>query len=266
MLRLAALAMAICGAVASAQAAPLPYSFSTGVAQPSAAAFGVSGGVVGSSDFTRAANLAAMVQGSRIAGSFDFDSEAPVLQTNPDGSIIYAANPGSPFTNFSASLTGGSLPGYTFSDPRGFATVGNDTLRFQAPCAGCPLPPGVDVFQLTADSQSPSGPNRNISGFSLGDFTLYNVRLFWIESQSVPELIPDFLDSNALLSAPPPFHGRMALDFIVGGDATRQYAVFFDSVSVAAPIPEPETYAMFLAGLAYLGFQARRRKAKAGIR
>lgn len=30
--------------------------------------------------------------------------------------------------------------------------------------------------------------------------------------------------------------------------------------SVAAPIPEPETYAMILAGLAFLGFQARRMK------
>jgi hypothetical protein len=32
---------------------------------------------------------------------------------------------------------------------------------------------------------------------------------------------------------------------------------------VAAPVPEPETYAMMLAGLGLLGFMARRRKQKA---
>jgi len=31
------------------------------------------------------------------------------------------------------------------------------------------------------------------------------------------------------------------------------------SISVSAPIPEPQTYAMMLAGLALLGFRARRR-------
>lgn len=38
---------------------------------------------------------------------------------------------------------------------------------------------------------------------------------------------------------------------------------YFASFDVAAPIPEPETYAMMLAGLGMLGFMARRRKLKA---
>lgn len=41
-----------------------------------------------------------------------------------------------------------------------------------------------------------------------------------------------------------------------GFDASRW------SLTVAAPIPEPETYAMLLAGLSLLGFAARRRKMK----
>jgi hypothetical protein len=32
---------------------------------------------------------------------------------------------------------------------------------------------------------------------------------------------------------------------------------------IFAPIPEPESYAMMLAGLGFLGFMARRRKQKA---
>ena len=35
----------------------------------------------------------------------------------------------------------------------------------------------------------------------------------------------------------------------------------FDNINVAA-VPEPESYAMFLAGLGLLGFAARRRAAK----
>ncbi len=39
-------------------------------------------------------------------------------------------------------------------------------------------------------------------------------------------------------------------------------AMGFDNFSVTAAIPEPETYALMLAGLGLVGFMARRRKAK----
>lgn len=38
-------------------------------------------------------------------------------------------------------------------------------------------------------------------------------------------------------------------------------AAFGGAISMAAPVPEPETYGMMLAGLGVLGFMARRRKA-----
>ncbi len=39
-----------------------------------------------------------------------------------------------------------------------------------------------------------------------------------------------------------------------------QESIALDNVNLSAPIPEPETYAMLLAGLGLLGFTARRRK------
>jgi hypothetical protein len=39
-------------------------------------------------------------------------------------------------------------------------------------------------------------------------------------------------------------------------------ASFGGAISMAAPVPEPETYGMMLGGLGLLGFMARRRKAK----
>jgi hypothetical protein len=240
------------------QAQPVTYSFSTGVATPFGAAFSSVGAPILSEHFATAASLATTFQGSSVSGTFQYDASVPAFSTNGDGSVVYAGNPSSSYMALDASVTGGSLAGFSFSDPRGFAVVGNDTQVIPVP-PGSPPNPRVDIFQLYADTQL-TGGTHNISGFSVGGFNLYNARLFWIESQATPGVIPDLFDSNALPSAPPSMHGRMALDFIVGTDTSRQYSVFFDGVAVAAPIPEPETYAMLLAGLALLGFHTRRKR------
>ena len=56
-------------------------------------------------------------------------------------------------------------------------------------------------------------------------------------------------------------------NYIIGfndnGSTDGDYDDFVVGVRFAAPIPEPETYAMLLAGLGLLGFAARRRKLKA---
>lgn len=49
-----------------------------------------------------------------------------------------------------------------------------------------------------------------------------------------------------------------------GQFATTPLATYGLGVSIGvAPVPEPETYALFMAGLGLIGFIARRRKAKA---
>lgn len=48
----------------------------------------------------------------------------------------------------------------------------------------------------------------------------------------------------------------------LAGTTSKASALYSGELSVAA-VPEPETYAMFLAGLGALGFVARRRRAKA---
>jgi len=47
---------------------------------------------------------------------------------------------------------------------------------------------------------------------------------------------------------------------VSGNLVSDQAASFGGAVSMAAPVPEPETYGMMLAGLGVLGFLARRRK------
>jgi len=199
--------------------------------------------------------------GSSIAGSFIYDSAAPLggSATNANftnASVYFSTTPGGaqPYSGISATVTGGGLDSpLSILDPRGTSTVSND--GFSSP----PGSPTQDFMSLDADPFGPTGPH-NISGFSVDGFTLWNMRIFWGEAT-----LGDFMNDQSLPTALPSGPARLSLDFIPFGSdpATPTVFAFYDNVLVTpavAAIPEPETYAMLLAGLGLLGWQARRKR------
>ena len=209
-----------------ATAAPITYTFSTATGP-----FGSPG----------VADLFA--SGTFVSGTFEYDPLSPFTTTIPGGASLYGIQNIPPSFPSSFANLSGSVGGFTFNDARGTTGVGNETFA-----------PGLDFLQLNTQSMTP------IVGFSVGGYTLANVRMFWIEGQLTPETIPDFLADQNLPGQLPGFHGRLALDFVpTGSPSGAQSFVFYDGLTVT-PVPEPETYAMLLAGLGLLAFNARRRQ------
>jgi hypothetical protein len=254
----------------SAVAADVAYSFSTGQVSPGG--FSSDGSGIASS-------IAAQLTGGSLSGSFLYDAASPATgSTGPGGSLdtrgtVYSVPTGtvpphSSFNALSGSLSGAAGGPFSFTDPRGFTIVGDNA--FQGTCLPqpCTPPPLMDFFGLQAESSNAAQGVHNISVLTINvggsNYSLFNARFFWIEGQVIqPNTapIPDFLSSNNLLATPPSFLGRLALDFVAtGNSAGPQYSVFFDGLAVAAAVPEPETYAMLVAGFGLLGFVARRRK------
>lgn len=222
-------------------AAAVPYTFSTGA---SACCFGT-------------------FAGTSVSGSFMYDPAAPQTGTtlatqNPASASLYGGHstpsgPHSSYTAMSATVTGGALgpAGFSFSDPRGITVVSNEGL------VSPPGTPPADFMSLDADPFGPGG-THNITRFSFGGYTLWNMRLFWradqgfqTSDQSLPQVLPSF-------------RGTLSLDFLLSENlaaGTPLSFTFYDVLvtPTIAAIPEPETYALLLAGLGLLGFVARRR-------
>jgi hypothetical protein len=241
----------------SSHAAPVSYSFSTGPQ-------------VGISAQLPFATFSSALFGG-ASGTFLWDSAAQFVVTNADGSSSYAGFTSPSMTgltpsisNLSATIGSGAL---AFSDPNGSTTVWNDTTS--STFAGSPL--NSDALVLSFDPPSANGNQfpRNISGFDLAGWRLYSARMFWAESRdftafgSTTNPTPDFLDNQSLPAVLPAFSGFLLLEFQnIANPSAIGTATYFGlqvNPSVAA-IPEPETYAMLLAGLGLLGFAARRRK------
>ena len=241
-----ALAIIASSFAAPAMAAPVVYNFST-TAGPLQ---------------TGSPVVALLGASASVSGSFTYDASAPFTVLSQD--LGYDAG----LAVHAGALLGisGTVAGFSFSDTTGgAASVGNEVPAF-----------GGDLLNLNADpspragqNTTPTGPNfpRQLVGFEVGAYTLHNVRLYWAEA--IPGTA-DFLSASTLPGTLPAFQGRLALDFIRTADpantANVPYAaltVYFNGLTVqAAPVPEPSTAAMMLAGAGVMAaVAARRRKA-----
>jgi hypothetical protein len=243
----ASICIAVAFASAPAMAAPVSYSFVT------------SNGPLGSPEISGLLGSSAYV-----VGTFKYDASAPATGTALEYGYGSAVAYGRPY--FSYFDISGSVSGLNFSDPWGSSVVGNDMTDYPG------RPAGQDWLGLNADRGPNAGANvrdpsapYDFRGFSIGGYTLVNMRMFWFEGING---LPDFLTTTALPAELPKLHARLALDFVRTDDPTNlanapyySNGVFFDGIQVT-PVPEPETYAMMLAGLGLLGVAARRRKQK----
>lgn len=229
-----ALALGACALLAfidcPASAAPVTFSFTA------------SGPAFGNPDAASQNFIAALGANPVVSGTFVYDSTSPFVSNGSNGVAIYgfAAN----ITSSFASLTG-SGPGFSFSDPRGFVTVGNN-IPFGAGTS--------DVVEYYADNEVIGGGGAlNFSRFTLGGTQIVDMRMFWSG---------DFLSNQDLPAAPPTFAGTLAFDIAAPAGSTSNTisneAVFFTQL-VVTPVPEPQTLALFLAGLGLMGWSFRRR-------
>ena len=225
-------------------AAPVVYNYSTS-------------GALASSN----AAVAALLGGASVtvSGSFIYDAATPFTVNSQD--IGYEA--GRAIYSGAVSQLSGSVNGLSFIDNgTGVAAVGNEVVA----------PYGLDWFSLNADPTPRLGENttpaeyaHQLSGFTVGDYKLDNVRLYWVEGYYG---VPDYLSNNNLLPTVPSFNGFLALDFVLASDPTNtanspyySRTVYFGGLQAVAAVPEPGAMVLGLAGLAGVLVAVRRRKA-----
>ncbi len=112
------------------------------------------------------------------------------------------------------------------------------------------------AFSLMGELESEAKGNKD---FDITDFSLFNADGKLVSGVSLSTgTLDEWTLSTGVLAAGSYY---LQVDGSVLGSAGGKY-----SADIAlAPVPEPETYAMMLAGLGLLGFTARRRKQKAAL-
>jgi len=150
--------------------------------------------------------------------------------------------------------------------------LGPIAVGVPVPFAGVANGPFTDIFTFTL-------PANGGSGYSVTDFTLlplmFNTALVNFSLVSNADGIVGSADDQVVKSTTA-VNGADTLSLTYGASPGGNYylsvmgitsgssgGIYNGAISVAAPapVPEPETWAMMIAGLGAVGFLARRRKA-----
>ena len=152
----------------------------------------------------------------------------PAIWKNPAAYAQYGVAPGQ------VSLHPGPSPDGDFA-----------ILRFTAPVVG--------MYNVTG--QFYAGDGGSMNGSIVLDGNLSNPLQYFTATTDQSFFTPLSLHLN----------GGETLDFVVGNNGNFYYGNTPITVSIndVTPVPEPESYAMLLAGLGLLSFVARRRKQNA---
>ena len=206
-------------AVGAAQAVPIQYNYTTNTA----------------SSAGNVPELIAQFAGLSVSGSFVYDSDAPRTFTAPDGNDIHLGA----VTDWTGTVGSNS---FSDADNSSVAIIGDETFST-----------GFDFFLFSMGAPG----TGSASGFSIGGFTLDNVRMFWIETLILGT--PDFVSGPGLLDPIPTLPGRLALDFgtiTTPDDRVLPVNVFFDNLQVTR-VPEPASLLLLLSGLLAIGARGR---------
>jgi len=191
---------------------------------------------------------------------FSEDFESGLGQWNPIGTGVLVADPADPLSgNDVLSFAGLGSGGDIFSANPFYASSQIYTISFDYLSAGKRGFPTNDLggFVGIGDGKPGShtwiaGTQASYPGLSVvlthnGTWTNYSI--------TIDANTGTFVHGGTPMNGMPLY---LFLEDFIGSDA-KAGNVYFDNILVTA-VPEPETYAMLLAGLSLLGFMAHRRK------
>ncbi len=159
--------------------------------------------------------------------------------------VTFVADPGYVFTSMHMGFTGFSLRTNAFE---GFINYGGNWNVSTGTFA-----PGQDSFRYDFIYDHYGWDQSGTGG------TFFRSNEFW-NSGGVNAFIPIMSATGIDLANASEF----TLEIKLGGEAGGSYGtnLNIEAITIPAPVPEPETYVMLLAGLGLLGFATRRRRSR----
>lgn len=181
-------------------------------------------------DFPATAASAFLPLSSTIAGSFFYDTALNAVYTGPNFNDYYSA------TGIGLTLT--SSAGYKFAN--------NQTTEFEQPSVHVSDSNPEDLVRVAATEIDSYGARNDVTLAFTGKNTA-------VLSESG---LPLTLSLND-------FNGALSIYWTDGSGKEFNYYADIDTLTPTAAVPEPEAYAMLLAGLALVGVARRRKQRQA---